>query len=59
MAAIDNMIEKISDLGLKQDISHEVARMKQQKKIPTLTQRMVMPPNKTYGKMPLKTTADK
>ena len=32
MAAIDNMIEKISDLGLKQDISHEVARMKQQKK---------------------------
>ena len=32
MAAIDNLIEKISDLGLKQDISREVARMKQQKK---------------------------
>ena len=32
MAAIDNLIEKISDPGLKQDISREVARIKQQKK---------------------------
>ena len=32
MAAIDILIEKISDPGLKEDISREVARMKQQKK---------------------------